>query len=76
MEIKILGTGCKKCNDLTANTKEAVASIGVDANITKVEDIAEIIKMGVISTPALAVDGVVKSTGKLLTVQQIIDILN
>ena len=72
MKIEILGTGCTKCKKLEENTKQAVAKIGGFHEVKKVEDIVEIMNYGVMSTPALVVDGVVKSTGKLLSVEEII----
>ena len=57
MEIKVLGTGCAKCKTLEKNVREAVAEMGLDANITKVEDIMEIMKYNIMTTPALVVDG-------------------
>ena len=75
MKIEILGTGCAKCKALETNAKEALTKIGGFHDIKKVEDIMEIMKYNVVSTPALAVDGVVKSTGKLLSVDEITDIL-
>ncbi len=71
MEIKVLGTGCPKCKALEKATREAVAEVGIDAEITKVEDILEIMKLGVMTTPALVVNGNVVSKGKLLTVAEI-----
>ena len=65
-KIQILGTGCPKCKLLHANTELAVKASGVEAVIEKVEKITEIIKFGVMTTPALVVDGVVKSAGKVL----------
>ena len=67
MKIQVLGTGCAKCKQLTANAEQAVAELGVQATVEKVEDVREIMKFKVMSTPALVVDGVVKSTGKVLT---------
>jgi small redox-active disulfide protein 2 len=67
MIIKILGTGCKKCVALTENTQQAVSNLGIEAQIDKVTDIAEIAAHGVMSTPALAVDDKVVSMGKVLT---------
>ncbi|MGE6661248.1 thioredoxin family protein [Pseudomonas sp. NPDC077408] len=67
MIIKILGTGCKKCVALTENTHQAVSNLGIEAQIVKVTDIAEIAAHGVMSTPALAVDEKVVSMGKVLT---------
>jgi small redox-active disulfide protein 2 len=67
MKIQVLGTGCAKCKQLTANAEQAVAALGLDAKVEKVEDLREIMKLGVMTTPALVVDGVVKSTGKVLS---------
>ena len=64
---QILGTGCPKCKLLFANAETAVKSAGLDAQIEKVEKIADIMKFGVMSTPALVVDGAVKSVGKVLS---------
>ncbi len=67
MKIQILGTGCPKCKQLAANAEEAVKGLGLDCEIVKVTDINAIMDMGVMMTPALAIDGVVKSTGKVLS---------
>jgi len=75
MKIEILGTGCKKCNQLTENAKEAIALAGVDAEVVKVTDLAQIMNRNVISTPALVIDGEVKSTGKLLKPKDIAKML-
>ena len=69
--IQILGTGCPKCKLLFQNAEAAVKSSGIDARIEKVEKIADIMKFGVMSTPALVVDGAVKSVGKVLTPDEI-----
>jgi small redox-active disulfide protein 2 len=69
--IQILGTGCPKCKTLTANAEAAVKALGVEAQIAKVEKIQDILKFGVMVTPALVVDGQVKSTGKVLSVEDI-----
>ena len=66
-KIQILGTGCPKCKLLFANAETAVKSAGLEAQIEKVEKIADIVKFGVMSTPALVVDGQVKSVGKVLS---------
>ncbi|GAM15470.1 thioredoxin family protein [Mesobacillus selenatarsenatis] len=71
MNIKILGTGCKKCQELEKNTRMAVEELQLDAQVEKVEDIREIMKYKVMSTPALVVDEKVVSTGKLLTVNEL-----
>ena len=71
MKIEILGTGCAKCKALEENTKKAVADAGVFAQVEKVEDMMKIMEYGVISTPGLVINGVVKSTGKLLNSEEI-----
>lgn len=71
MDIQILGTGCTKCKTLYANAEAAVKELGIDATLTKVEDLREIIKLGVMTTPALAVDGKVKVAGKVATAAEI-----
>lgn len=75
MEIKVLGTGCPKCKALEKATKEAVAQTGVDATITKVEDIVEIMNFGVMTTPALVIDGNVVVKGKVPSVHDISKLL-
>ena len=70
-KLQILGTGCAKCKKLTENAKAAVRESGVTAEIEKVTDIQEIMKHGVMMTPALVVDGAVKSVGKVLSVGEI-----
>ena len=76
MEIKILGSGCKKCISLTENTKSAVEELGLDASISKVTDFADISAYGVMSTPALVVDEKVVSFGKVLKPKEIKDLLS
>jgi len=71
MNIEILGTGCPKCEQLAANVKRAVEELGLTAEISKVTDIAEIANRGVMMTPALSVDGEVKTVGKIATVDEI-----
>jgi small redox-active disulfide protein 2 len=71
MKIEVLGTGCAKCKALEEVVKQAVAKKGIFAQIEKVEDIVKIMEYGVVSTPALVVDGKVKSTGKLLSVDEV-----
>lgn len=75
MNIEILGTGCAKCKTMEDIAKKAISQIGGFHSVTKVEDITKIINYGVINTPGLVVDGVVKSTGKLLTIDEMIEIL-
>jgi small redox-active disulfide protein 2 len=70
-KIQILGTGCPKCKLLTANAEEAVRALGIEAAIEKVEKITDIMAFGVMTTPALVVDGQVRSAGKVLSAQDI-----
>jgi small redox-active disulfide protein 2 len=63
MKVQILGTGCPKCRALTANAEKAIAELGLSAEIEKVDKIADIARMGAMMTPALAVDGQLKSIG-------------
>ncbi len=71
MKIEIFGTGCAKCSKLEENVKKAVEELGIRAEITKVTQIEDIIESGVMITPALAVDGEVKSAGKVLSVEDV-----
>jgi small redox-active disulfide protein 2 len=65
MEIKVLGPGCKRCNKTEKIVLEAVAEAGVDAKVDKISDLMEIAKYGLLSTPAVVVNGKVKSAGKI-----------
>ena len=76
MEIKVLGPGCAKCRKTEALVKEAVAETGVDATIDKVDDLLEIAAYGVFGTPAVVVDGEVKSVGKIPDKEEIKTWLN
>jgi small redox-active disulfide protein 2 len=71
MEIKVLGPGCAKCEQTEKVVKEAVSETGVDAQITKVTDVMEIAKHGVFVTPAVVVDGEVKSVGKVPSEEEV-----
>ena len=71
-KIQILGTGCPKCKLLFANAEAALKSAGIEAQLEKVEKIVDIMKFGVMSTPALVVDGQVKSVGKVLSPDDIL----
>ncbi len=75
MKIEILGTGCSKCRELEAKVKEAVARSGKFVQIEKVEDIMKIMEYNVMSTPGLVIDGVVKTTGKVPSVDEILAIM-
>lgn len=71
MEIKVLGTGCAKCKTLEKNTRVAVAELGIDANVTKVEDIMEIMGYGVSRTPAIMIGNKVVVAGKSPSTQEL-----
>ena len=70
-KLQILGTGCPKCTKLAENAEAAATSLGIDYEIEKVTEISEIMKFGVMMTPALAVDGEVKVVGKVPSPQDI-----
>ena len=71
MKIQILGAGCPKCKLLFANAEEAVKALGIEATVEKVEKITDIMAFGVMTTPALAVDGEVKVSGKVPGVDEL-----
>jgi small redox-active disulfide protein 2 len=75
MEIKILGPGCAKCKTLDKITREVVKKNGITATITKVEDIIEIMKYGVMSTPALVIDEKVAIKGRVPSADEIKQLL-
>jgi small redox-active disulfide protein 2 len=64
-KIQILGTGCPKCKKLFEVSQQAVKDLGIDAEVTKVEDINDILNFGVMMTPALVIDGEVKAVGRV-----------
>lgn len=72
MKVQILGSGCSKCKLLEQHAREAVAELGIQADIEKVMEVETIMEMGVMSTPALAIDGIVKSVGRVLSKDQVI----
>ncbi len=75
MKIEIFGTGCANCTKLEANARGAVKEMDIQAEIVKVERLDDIVRRGVMATPALGVDGVVKSSGRVLSVTQVKEIL-
>jgi small redox-active disulfide protein 2 len=74
-KVQILGTGCPKCKKLAENAEAAVKQLGTEYQIEKITDINEIMKLGTMMTPALAVDGQVKVVGKVLSPEQIKELL-
>lgn len=73
--VKVLGSGCTKCNELEAATKTALVELGMDTAIEHVTDFAQIAAYGVITTPALVVDGKVVSYGKVLKKDEVVALL-
>ena len=75
MKIEVLGMGCANCNKLYQTALEAVKQSGKEVEVVKIEDIQKIMAYGVMSTPALVVDGVVKSRGKVPKVEEIKELI-
>lgn len=73
--IQVLGAGCAKCENLRRNAETAVRELGIDAVVEKITDVDAMLELGVLVTPALAVDGEVKAAGRLLTPEEIKAIL-
>lgn len=76
MEIKVLGSGCCKCDDLEQRVKEALSEMGVAAEVNHVTDFREIMKYGVMQTPALVVDGKVKVAGRIPNKPELVNLLS
>ena len=74
--IKVLGSGCPKCQTMTGVVKEVIAENNIDATIEKVEDVMEIMKFDVMITPALVVDGVVTIKGRIPSKDEVLQLLN
>jgi len=72
MEVKVLGSGCAKCQKLHADAEKAIARSGVPATLVKVEDLREIMAFRVLTTPALVVDGEVKASGRIPSVDEMV----
>ena len=75
MLIKVLGPGCKNCTNLEKNVREALTRLGVDAEVEKVTEYADIMAHGVMSTPGLVIDGDVVSYGRVPTPTQIVELI-
>lgn len=75
MNIKILGSGCPNCQKLEANAREAAQRAGIEVTIEKVSDITQIMGYGVMSTPALLVDEQLKASGRVVPVDEIVELL-
>jgi len=70
-KVEILGMGCAKCNQLESNAKKALAETGVEAEVVHVADLKKIAEYKVLFTPAIVIDGVVKASGKIASVEEI-----
>jgi len=75
VKIRILGTGCDKCDKLETNVKEALSTLGIEASVEKVADLVQIMKYGIMTTPGLVIDEKVVSYGKVLKPKEIVKIL-
>jgi len=75
LDIKILGSGCSNCAKLEKVTKEGISQLGIEAHVEKIEDMQKIMSYGVMSTPALVINGVVKLVGKVPNKARLIEIL-
>ena len=75
MKILILGTGCTRCKDLTANVEKAVQGLGIAARVEKVTEIEEILKFQILMTPGLVINGQVKAAGRIPPVEEIMQML-
>ncbi|HUX22124.1 MAG TPA: thioredoxin family protein [Spirochaetia bacterium] len=75
MKIQILGSGCPNCQKLEQNAKAAAGQLGIVADFEKITDSDTIVEMGVMRTPALAIDGTVRQSGKVLSVDEVASIL-
>ncbi len=71
MEIKVLGTGCPKCRKVYANAQRAIADLGIEVKLEKVEEIDEILRYGVMMTPAVVINGRVRSSGRIASVEEL-----
>lgn len=76
MEIKVIGEGCEKCDKLYENTYLAVKEMGLETSIDKVEDLMDIVRLGVMTTPSVMVDGKLVISGRVPKVKEIIKLLN
>ena len=75
MTIQILGSGCPNCRNLEKNAREAAQQLGIEASFEKITDADRIVEMGVLRTPGLAIDGTVQASGKVLSAQEITEVL-
>ena len=75
MNLKVIGTGCEDCDRLSENTKQAIAQLGIEAELEKVEDLMEIVKLGVMTAPSLMKDGKLIISGQVVSTDKIVKLL-
>lgn len=75
MEIKVIGTGCEKCDQLYKNVQEAVQQLGLNARIQKIEDLMEIVQLGVMTSPSVMVNGKLIVSGRVANVKTLVNLL-
>lgn len=75
IDIKIIGTGCAECDQLFKNAKDAVRDLSIDAEVSKVEDLIEIVKLGVMRVPSMMVNGKVVVSGQVVSAKKIMQLL-
>ncbi len=76
MDIKVIGSGCDKCDQLYENVQQAVTQLGLEADIEKVEDLMEIVKLGIMSVPAVMVDGKRIVSGRVPKTKELVKLLS
>lgn len=76
LDIKVIGTGCDKCDKLYENTQAALKELGIEANLQKVEDLLEIVKLGVMTSPSLMVNGKLIVSGQVVSKDKIVKLLS
>lgn len=75
VQVKVLGPGCRNCVTLEANVKEAVQQLGIDAQVEKITDVGEIVAHGILRTPGLIVNGEIKASGRVPSVNELKDLI-
>lgn len=75
MNVKVIGTGCEKCDKVYKSVQEGLAELGIEAETEKIEDLVEIVKLGVMTSPSLMIDGKVVSAGKVLKKDEAVKLL-
>ena len=75
MEIKVIGTGCEKCSQLYQNVQQALSLLGLEAEVQKVEDLMEIVRLGIMTSPSLMINGKLAVSGHVANVNAIMDLL-